>query len=314
MAIKGVLEDAGKSAAVPHVVTSVLEHNSATRALNRLEKAGRIRVTRIKPNANGLLSADLVGNALRPETRLVVLTHCSNVLGAIQPISEIGALLSQRRAEGRTLFLVDAAQTAGVAPIDVEALNVDLLAFSGHKGLLGPTGTGILYVREGIDLTPWREGGTGDDSSLALHPGEMPLRLEAGTPNTVGICGLAAGIRSVQEKGVERILAHERGLTARIIDALADAPRVVLYGGRETANRAGVLSLNVTGMAPLVTALVLEESFGVAVRAGLHCAPDAHRWLGTFPEGAVRASPGPFTTEGEIDAFVAAVLEIANAK
>jgi len=323
MAIKGVLAGGAKASDTAgagfdtgdtvHVVTSRLEHNSVTRPLNRLEQAGRIRVTPLEPDTDGVVSPDRVREALRDDTRLVALTHCSNVVGTIQPIAEIGEVIAAHNLRTcKVVFLVDAAQTAGVVPLDVEAMRVDLLAFSGHKGLMGPPGTGGLYVREGIDLTPWREGGTGDDSASPMQPDEMPYRLEAGTPNTVGLFGLGVAARFVHEQGVENILRHEQDLVARLLDGLAGHKRIALYGSRDPRRRTGVLSFNLKGMEPQEVALILEQSFDIAVRAGLHCAPDAHRWLGTFPNGAVRVSPGWFNTNADIDALVSALREIAG--
>src|SRR5918911_2657148 len=203
MAFKGVLVDGD------HVITTDLEHNSVSRPLRRMELDGRITLTRVRADGGGTIDPDDLRRAVTPRTRLIALTHASNVLGTVQPIAEVGRLARERGL----LFLVDAAQTAGVVPIDVQALNIDLLAFPGHKSLLGPTGTGALYVGPRASLRPWREGGTGGDSASETQPRELPFLLEGGTPNVLGVAGLAAGVRYLLEQEVERIRAHEVGLT-----------------------------------------------------------------------------------------------------
>src|SRR5215470_16419008 len=206
MAFKGVLADG------EHVITTDLEHNSVSRPLRAMELAGRITLTRVRADGGGTIDPDDIRRALRPKTRLVALTHASNVLGTVQPVAEVGRIVRERDL----LFLVDAAQTAGVLPIDVQALNIDLLAFPGHKSLLGPTGTGALYVGPRAKVGVWREGGTGGDSASETQPCEFPYYLEGGTPNVLGVAGLAAGIRFVQEKGLDTIRRHEVELTERL--------------------------------------------------------------------------------------------------
>jgi cysteine desulfurase family protein len=303
MAIKGILRRGD------HVVTTVLEHNSVSRPLTQLEKDGVITVTRVKPSDEGVIDPDDITQAMSGATRLVAMAHASNVLGAVHPIEPIGRAVRER---GK-LLLVDAAQSAGVVPLDIERGGIDLLAFAGHKGLLGPTGTGGLYVGERAELRPWREGGTGGSSAEPLQPEGFPHHLEAGTPNTAGIAGLAAGARYVAERGVESLGAHERQLALRLWEALADDNRIDLHGPAPmpAAPRTGVVSLQVRGHEPEEVAAILDTSFSIAVRAGLHCAPGAHRFLDTFPSGTVRVSPGPFNTIEEIDALVAALREIA---
>ena len=303
MAMKGTLQDGD------HVVTTPLEHNSVARLLNRLELEGRVRVARVQPGAGGVVSAADVERAMEESTRLVVLAHAGNVLGNVQPIAEIGERV---RARGR-LLLVDGAQSVGVVPLDVTRDAVDLLAFAGHKGLLGPAGTGGLYVGSRAALRPWREGGTGGDSARPVQPDEYPHALEAGTPNTAGIAGLGEGARWVAARGVKELASHERELASRLWERLAALPRVVLYGvpPGATTLRTGLVTFNVEGQHAEDVGAILDASFDIAVRAGLHCAPGAHRFLGTFPEGAVRVSPGPFTTAQDIDALVEAVRAIA---
>lgn len=292
-----------------HVVTTVMEHNSVARPLARLELEGAIAVTRLQPSADGRLDPAAVEQAITPKTRLVVIGLAGNVLGTVQPVGDIGAIVRRRG----TLLAVDAAQGAGLIPIDVEAQAIDLLAFTGHKGLLGPVGTGGLYVGERAQLRPWREGGTGGDSAHPVQPEEYPHHLEAGTPNTVGIAGLGEAVRYVTGRGVTQIQRHEVALAGRLWEKLQANPATEIYGQRPSAGqpRTGVVSLNLKDRPAAEVGAILDSSFDIAVRTGLHCAPGAHRFLGTFPEGTVRVSPGPFTTERDIDALADALAEIA---
>ncbi len=295
MAIKGVLRPGD------HVITSVLEHNSVNRPLNHLERDGVITVTRLPATADHLIDPDAVAAAWTAKTRLVAVTHASNVTGTIQPIGDFGSIA--REHDG--LLLVDAGQSAGVVPIDVERDMIDLLAFTGHKALLGPTGTGGLVVGERADVRAWREGGTGGDSASALQPPEFPYRLEGGTPNVFGIAGLREGVRILLERGVESVLQHERELLAMLVEALRAPERFSFYGAdvalreRRGDGRVGILTFNVSGFTPAELAAVLDATFDIAIRPGLHCAPYAHRHLGTFPEGAARISVGLLTTEDD---------------
>jgi cysteine desulfurase family protein len=301
MAFKGVLAEGD------HVITTDLEHNSVSRPLRAMELAGRIRLTRLRADAGGTIDPEDVRRALTPQTRLVALTHASNVLGTVQPAAEVGRVCR----EHDLLFLVDAAQTAGVIPIDVQAMNIDLLAFPGHKSLLGPTGTGALYVGPRARLGPWREGGTGGDSSSETQPRDFPYYLEGGTPNVLGVAGLIAGIRYVQEQGLDKIHAHEVALAERLWRRLEDMGTYQVFGHRDPARRVGTLSFRSASLPATELAGILDQAFDVAVRPGLHCAPYAHRALGTFPDGTVRVSPGPFSTEADIDHLAAALAEIA---
>ena len=307
MAIKGVLRPGD------HAITSVLEHNSVSRPLNQLEKEGVITLDRLPATAEHLIDPDQVARAFRPNTRLVALTHASNVTGTIQPIGAIG-----RIARGRgVLFLVDAAQSAGVVPIDIENDCIDLLAFTGHKALLGPTGTGGLVVGERAEVRPWREGGTGGDSTRPVQPEEFPHRLEGGTPNIFGIAGLREGVRLLLERGVESVLEHERALIKTFVTALARRDRLQWYGAdtviaeSQGVGRVGLVGVNVPGFAPSEVGAILDEQFDIAVRPGLHCAPYAHKHLGTFPQGTVRLSVGILTTADEMRRAAAAIDEIA---
>jgi cysteine desulfurase/selenocysteine lyase len=306
MAIKGVLHPGD------HAITSVLEHNSISRPLNRLERDGVITLTRLQAGPDHVIDPEDVARAFKPSTRLVALTQASNVTGTIQPISLTGRIVRERDG----ILLVDAAQSAGVIPIDVERDCIDLLAFTGHKALLGPTGTGGLVVGERVEISPWREGGTGGDSSSPVQPSEFPHRLEGGTPNVFGIAGLREGTRIILERDVASVLPHERNLLAAFHGALKNPGRYRWYGAdtviaeRAGEGRLGLVGLNVDGFAPAEFAAILDERFDIAVRAGLHCAPYAHKHLGTFPQGMVRLSVGIQTTPEEMKQAAAAFDEI----
>jgi cysteine desulfurase / selenocysteine lyase len=302
MAFKGVLNDGD------HVVTTDLEHNSVSRPLVAMAEAGRITLTRVAADAGGTVDAGAIANALTPKTKLVAVTHASNVLGTVQPITEIGKLVRGRDA----LFLVDAAQTAGVLPIDVQAAWIDLLAFPGHKSLLGPTGTGALYVGPRAHLRPWREGGTGGDSSAPTQPTEFPYYLEGGTPNVLGVAGLVAGLDFVEERGLDAIRRHEVELCDRLREALATLPGFEVFGHADPARRVGTVSFRCEAMPASDLGAILDQSFDIAVRPGLHCAPYVHRALGSYPDGLVRVSTGPFNTAADIDTLIGALKEVTG--
>jgi cysteine desulfurase/selenocysteine lyase len=300
MAFKGVLAEGD------HVITTDLEHNSVSRPLRAMELAGRISLTRLKADAGGTIDPDAINKAIMPRTRLIAQTHASNVLGTVQPIADIGALAR----EHDLLFLVDAAQTAGVVPIDVKALHVDLLAFPGHKSLMGPTGTGALYVGPRAKVGAWREGGTGGDSASETQPRELPYFLEGGTPNVLGVAGLAAGIRYVMQEGAKKIHAHEVDLTERLWRRLDELGGYQVFGHRDMARRVGTISFRSEALPAAELGGILDQAFDIAIRPGLHCAPYVHRAIGTFPEGAVRVSPGPFNTKDDMDHLARALAEI----
>jgi len=302
IAIKGALRQGD------HVVTTNLEHNSVSRPLRALEVGGMISLTRVMADEGGVVDPAAIQAALTPKTRLVAMCHASNVLGTIQPIAGIGRLARQRGI----LFLVDAAQTAGVVPIDVQEMCIDLLAFPGHKSLLGPTGTGALYVRSGVEINPWREGGTGGNSADEIQPREWPFYLEGGTPNVLGLAGLGAGLQFLEDRGLAAIHRHEVELTERLALRLDELPGVTIYGHRDFTCRVGTLSFNLGAMSSSDVGNILDTSFDIAIRPGMHCAPYIHRALGTFPEGAVRVSPGLFNTADEIDRFASALQEVAG--
>ncbi|HKK01176.1 MAG TPA: aminotransferase class V-fold PLP-dependent enzyme, partial [Desulfuromonadales bacterium] len=289
------------------VVTSTMEHNAVARPLRVLQDRG-VRVVKVAADPLGFVDPERLKAACSQErTRMVILSHCSNVTGTRQPVEEIGPWC---RREG-ILLLVDAAQSAGHFHIDVEKLGIDLLAAPGHKGLLGPQGTGFLYVREGVRIDPLVFGGTGTSSAEELPPEEMPERLESGTHNTPGIAGVRAGIEFLKEQGGQ-LRADEVALLDRLIEGLRPIDGLTLYGPLDAAVHCGVLSFNLSGRDPAEVGFLLDRDHGVMARSGLHCAPEAHRTIGTFPRGTVRLSPGCFTTFEEIDHAVAAVAAIAS--
>lgn len=300
MAFKGVLKEGD------HVITTNLEHNSVSRPLRAMELAGRISLGRVAADQGGTIDPEAIQKALTPKTRLIAITHCSNVLGTVQPIREIGQMARQKEI----LFLVDAAQTAGVIPIDIQAMNIDLLAFPGHKSLLGPTGTGALYVGPAAIVGAWREGGTGGDSSSETQPRDYPYFLEGGTPNVLGVAGLAAGIKYVCERGLADIHRHEVELIDRLWNRLDQIGGYEVFGHRDMSRRVGTLSLRSQALPAAEIGGILDQAFDIAIRPGLHCAPYIHRAIGTFPDGAVRVSPGPFNTAADIDAIADALAEI----
>lgn len=286
-----------------HCVTTNMEHNSVIRPLHALEQRG-VTVTKagIDPQA--------IANAITPRTRLVAVTHASNVAGEITPIAGIIAAAHARGVP----VLVDAAQTAGSIPIDVGALGVDLLAAPGHKGLLGPQGTGFLYIAPHLDLEPILFGGTGSRSDLEDMPDFAPDRYEAGTLNTPGIAGLGAGVEFLMERGVGEVRAHEVALLAQLMDGLEAIEGVTIHGPCDPRRKTGVVLFTMEGVDPAEIGDRLDAEFGIAVRVGLHCAPGAHRALGTFPLGGVRVSPGYFNTAEDIERAVEAVSRIAQSR
>ncbi len=291
------------------MVTTSVEHNSVMRPLHRMEEAG-VSVTVVPADRVGVVDASAVAAAIRRTTRLVATVHASNVTGAIQPVAGI-----VRAARARGVYtLVDASQSAGGLPISVSALPVDLLAAPGHKGLLGPQGTGFLYVREGVPLVPLIEGGTGSRSEDDRQPDFYPDALESGTQNSVGAAGLAASLAWILRKGVAAIRRKEAGLLSVMFAGMERIPGVTVYGPRDPRRCVSVVSFRVAGMDPAETGRRLEAEAGVLVRAGLHCSPDSHRTIGTFPEGTVRASAGPFTTKKEIALFLSALRAISASR
>jgi cysteine desulfurase / selenocysteine lyase len=287
-----------------HVVTSSIEHNSVMRPLRALEKEG-IRLTVVLCKIDGCLDLDAWRAAVTPGTRLVVVTHASNVMGTLLPVKEIAAIAHQAGA----LVLVDSAQTAGVIPIDQPAMGIDLLAFTGHKGLYGPTGTGGLVIGEGVDtsqLKPVVRGGTGSRSEYEEQPDLLPDKYESGTVNSVGIAGLGAGVRWIQSIGVESIRARETELNKQFLSGLRNISGVTVYGPDNPEERTAVVSCRVAGHNVSDIGLRLDEEFGILCRVGLHCAPSAHKTIGTFPEGTIRLASGIFTSPDDIRTVIAA--------
>lgn len=291
-----------------HVITSNLEHNSVSRPLRAMELAGKIQLTRVAADSGGTLDPEAIRQAITPATRLIAITHASNVLGTVQPVAAIGKIAR----EHNVVFLVDAAQTIGILPIDVESMGIDLLAFPGHKALMGPTGTGALYVGPKVTLQPWREGGTGGDSSSETQPRDLPYYLEGGTPNVLGIAGLAAGIQHVMAEGLEKLHSHEMGLIAHLWERLDALPSFHAYGHRDLSKRVATLSFFSEALPASDIGGILDQAFEIAIRPGLHCAPYIHRAIHSFPDGAVRVSPGPFNTLAHIDALADALQEIVS--
>ncbi len=289
MAIKGAVKPGD------HVVTTSMEHNSVTRPLYGLRKL--ISVTKVRCAADGSLELGEIKRAIRINTRVVVVTHASNVTGTVMPVREIGELAREKGL----VFIVDAAQSAGILDIDVEEMNIDLLAIPGHKGLMGPHGTGVLYVGERVDLRPFREGGTGSYSDLPGQPGALPEKYESGTLNLVGIAGLGAGVEFVRRTGLKTIREHEMELTRRFIEGAQKIPGIKLYGPAAGVERAPVVSFLVEDKDTAAVGGALDKWYNIACRAGLHCAPDVHRTLGTFDRKLVRFSFSFFNTVDEID-------------
>ena len=292
-----------------HVVTSSIEHNSVMRPLRALEKQG-IKLTVVQCKMEGCLDLDLWRAAVTPGTRLVVVTHASNVMGTILPVKEIAAIAHQAGA----LLLVDSAQTAGVIPIDQPDIGIDLLAFTGHKGLYGPTGTGGLVIGEGVDtsqLQPVVRGGTGSRSEFEEQPDMLPDKYESGTANSVGIAGLGAGVHWVQSIGVEAIRAREVELNELLLSGLKNIPGITVYGPSDPEKRTAVVSCRVAGQNVSEVGLRMDDEFGILCRVGLHCAPSAHKTIGTFPEGTIRLAPRIFTSPEDIRTVIAAFEKAA---
>ena len=301
LALRGIL--------VPgdHVITTSMEHNSLLRPLFLLRSQG-VELTIVQAGRDGRVDPDDVRRALRSNTRMIAVGHVSNVSGTIQAIDRLAAIAREAGA----LFLLDAAQSAGSVPIDVVKTGIDLLAAPGHKGLFGPQGTGFLYAASAVTLRPLLAGGTGANSTDEEQPDMMPEGFEAGTHNLPGIAGLKAGVEFVLKQGADVIGDKERQLVASAAQRLSAVSGITLCGPVGQADHGGVLSLSCEGIDPAMLAFMLDQRFDIAVRAGLHCAPHAHRSLGTFPGGTLRISPGWFTTSEEIAIFCDAVVECSR--
>jgi len=293
-----------------HVITSSMEHNSVMRPLRDLEKKG-VELSIIPCSPKGILDPMEVEKKIQTNTRMVVLNHASNVTGTLLPIREAGQIARKHDL----LFLVDAAQTAGTYPIDVEEDGIDLLACTAHKSLYGPQGTGglVIGVRvEEKEMTPLKQGGTGSRSEFEEQPDFLPDRFESGTPNSIGIAGLLAGVRFVLETGIEQIRNHEISLIQKLIGGLKEFPRVRLYGPENGLDRTATLSFNVVNLSPSEVAFRLEREFEILCRPGLQCAPAAHRTIGTFPEGTVRFSLSYLNSEEHVDQVLKAVSRLVR--
>lgn len=299
LGIKGILKPGD------HVITTAMEHNSVLRPLKELKG---IRVTVVPADKEGRVSAKNIEAAIMPSTKLVICTHSSNVTGTILPLKEIGAICKRKNI----LFMADASQSAGILAIDVTELNIDILACPGHKSLFGPPGTGFLYVRPGIELTPLKEGGTGTDSANLYQPRYFPEGYEAGTLNGPGIIGLKEGIKFIERVKLDTIQQWERHILTMLQDGVNNMPNIQVYGTSDTSNKTAILSFNIKSMDCETTAYELNQRFGIAVRAGYHCAPLAHKSIGTYGIGAVRMSPGIFTTEEDIRKTLDALRKLSG--
>lgn len=292
-----------------HAITTTLEHNSVLRPLVHQQRDGGVEVDYVPFDGRGFVDPDEFKKRFKPNTKLVIVNHASNVIGTVQPIEAIGRLCR----EAGIAFAVDASQSAGKIPIDVQAQHIDVVAFTGHKSLMGPTGIGGLYVSEGVHLRHTRAGGTGVKSAVRTHLEEYPFRLEYGTPNIVGIAGLHAGVRWLQQQGMDQIHQQEMELTRALRDGLRDTPGVHLYCQEDLRDHIGVFLFNVDGLEAGNTGTILDVDFNIACRTGLHCAPRVHEQLGIADQGgAVRFGIGPFNTQQHIQAAIAAVREIAT--
>jgi len=293
-----------------HVVTSGMEHNSVMRPLRFLERQG-VELSIVPCSPAGVLDPGDALRAMKRNTLAIVVTHASNVTGTLFPLEDLARIAHERGS----IFVVDASQTAGSVPIDVIRTGMDILCFTGHKSLLGPQGTGGFYIRKGLEqrVRPLIRGGTGSASEFEEQPDFLPDRFESGTPNAIGLAGLAAGIRFVLASGIERTREKEMHLTRRFLEGMAGIPGTILYGPQDAGQRTAVVSFNVRGISPSEIAFELDEQFAVLSRPGLHCAPAAHRTIGTFPEGTVRFSFGHSTTEDEIRRGFEAVAHLSAA-
>jgi len=290
-----------------HVITSSMEHNSVMRPLRELERNG-VDLSIVTCDSRGMLDPCEIEKSVKKNTKLIVLNHASNVTGTILPVEEAGKISSGYGIP----FCVDAAQTAGCVEIDVNRMNIDILCFTGHKGLYGPMGTGGFYLRKGLEgkIDNLMSGGTGSMSEFEEQPDFMPDKYESGTLNAIGFAGLAAGMKFVRETGIDVIRKREDELTGYFIKSLEDIGGIHLFGPENIRDRTSVVSFNIEGVTPSESAYIFDEEYGILSRPGLHCAPSAHRTIGTFPEGTNRFSFGYFNTFGEIDTAVGAIRKI----
>ena len=301
MAIKGVLNTGD------HVITTALEHNSVLRPLYELEDRG-MALTVLPADSMGNIRYEDFENSIRPNTKAIISTHGSNLTGNLLDIGRIGAIAKKHGL----IYIVDASQTAGVFDIDVQRMHIDILCFTGHKGLLGPQGTGGIYVREGVEIRPLLSGGSGVQTYLRNHPPQMPTALEAGTLNGHGIAGLGAAVRYLQKTGLDAIRKKEQELMQAFYEAVRQIPGITVYGDFSSYNRCAIVSLNVRDYDSGEVSDALSEEYGIATRPGAHCAPLMHKALGTVEQGAVRFSFSHYNTEEEIKIAVSALRELAQ--
>jgi cysteine desulfurase family protein len=304
LALRGMLKPGDQ------VVTSSIEHNAVMRPLRSLEKQG-IRLNIVPCASDGILDAKNLEKALKSTTKLVVMTHASNVVGTLLSITEVASAVHQAGA----LLLVDAAQTAGAIPIDMQAMGIDLLAFTGHKELQGPSGIGGLVIVDSVDVSqiePLIRGGTGSRSESEEQPDDLPDKFESGTANLAGIAGLGAGLKWVTDRGIDEIRDHLKKLSQTLIDGLSTIPKVKIYGTLDPERSVSIVSFTVDGMCVSEIGLRLDEEYGVLSRVGLHCAPAAHKTIGSFPEGTVRLAPGVFTTMDDIQKAIQAISRVVR--
>ncbi|MDI6785268.1 MAG: aminotransferase class V-fold PLP-dependent enzyme [bacterium] len=302
--IKGLLKEGD------HVIATSMEHNSVIRPLTYLSQNNFISTTIVNCNNQGVLNTSDIKNAIKKNTKLIVATHASNVTGNLMPIQEIGKIAK----ENNIIFMVDAAQTAGICDISVEKQNIDLLAFTGHKSLFGPQGTGGLCIREGLEIESLRQGGTGSSSESENHPSFLPDKFESGTPNTVGLAGLGAGVEFIQKKGLKYIFEYKKDLTNYLIEKLNEIEEIILYGSFSKDSQIPVVSFNINGIESSEASYILDQVFNIMSRPGLHCAPYAHKTIKTFPSGTIRFSLGYFNTKEEVDISVQAIKHIIGEK
>lgn len=304
LALKGLLRPGDQ------VITSSMEHNSVMRPLRELEKRG-VEVKVIPCSSQGVLDPVDLERSIKKNTKLIVLNHGSNVIGSLTPITVVGEMAKRHHI----LFLVDTAQTAGCYPLDIKKDNIDLLAFTGHKALYGPPGTGGLVIGERVNtkkLIPLKVGGTGSHSEFEEQPDFLPDIYESGTPNIVGLNGLKEGVRFVLAEGVDKIHQHEQNLIIRLIEGLKEIPEVTLYGGDYRKEQVAVVSFNLKDKWPSEVGMRLDEEYDIMCRVGLHCSPATHKTIGTFPRGTVRFSMSWFNTLEEVDQVIMAIREIAK--
>ncbi|HSH37084.1 aminotransferase class V-fold PLP-dependent enzyme [Schnuerera sp.] len=299
--IKGILNKGD------HVITTSMEHNSVLRPLKALEKEG-IEITIVRGDSAGRINPKDIEKSIKKNTKLIITTHVSNLTGTIMPIKEIGNIAK----DNGIYYLVDAAQSAGVYSIDVEKMGIDILAFPGHKGLLGPQGTGGLYIREGLAVKEITQGGTGSISHLLEQPDISPDRYESGTPNGPGIVGLGAGVKYILENGIENIRKHEEDLTKYFIEEITKIKDVKVYGPLNIEEQGAVVPINIGDEDSSEISYILDQNYDIEVRPGLHCAPIAHKTINTFEQGVVRFSFGPFNTHDEIELGIKAIKAISK--